>query len=224
MGSPYTGVGGGCGAVRRPYVIGLTGNIGSGKSTVAAMLRQLGAYVIDADRVAHTVMRAGNPVHAEIVKAFGSEVLAPDGEIDRRRLARIVFADPEALRRLEALVHPATCAAIDEMVRSATAPVVVVEAIKLIEAGIADRCDSVWVVVSTEEQQIERVMAQRGLSRVEVEQRIRAQPPVQLKLERADVVIDNSGSLEHTWAQVQEAWRKLSLPLENDPPSSRLGW
>jgi dephospho-CoA kinase len=190
-------------------LIGLTGNIGTGKSTVAHMLAELGAEAIDADRVTREVMRAGTPVHAVIVAAFGPGVLAADGEIDRRRLGEIVFADPAALARLEAIVHPATIAAIDRRVAASTAKVVVVEAIKLIEAGMADGCDSVWVTTCRPDQQVARIMSARGLSQTEAEQRVQAQPPQEQKIARADVVIDTSGTLARTRQQVQEAWEQL---------------
>jgi dephospho-CoA kinase len=190
-------------------LIGLTGNIGTGKSTVARMLADLGAEAIDADQVTREVMRAGAPVHAAIVEAFGPGVLAADGEIDRRRLGDIVFADPAALARLEAIVHPATLATIGRQVAARLAEVVVVEAIKLIEAGMADGCDSVWVTTCRPEQQIARIMGVRDLSRAEAEQRVQVQPPQEEKIARADVVIDTSGTLAQTWAQVREAWERL---------------
>jgi dephospho-CoA kinase len=199
---------------RRPSasrrVIGLTGNIGTGKSTVAAMLAELGAEVIDADRVAHEVMQAGTPGHRRVIEAFGPDVLDPHGEIDRARLGDIVFADPAALMRLEAIVHPATLEAIDRRVAAISAGVVVIEAIKLIESGMADGCDSVWVTTCRPEQQVHRIMGGRGLTRAQAEQRVRAQPPQEEKIARADVVIDTAGSLSHTRAQVQAAWERLT--------------
>jgi dephospho-CoA kinase len=193
----------------RPLLIGLTGNISTGKSTVARMLAELGAEVIDADRVAHEVMRAGTSAHARTVETFGPEVLAPDGEVDRARLGAIVFADPESLARLEVIVHPATLREIDRRVAAASADVIVVEAIKLIEAGMAAACASVWVTTCRPEQQVYRIMGGRGLSRAEAEQRVRAQPPQEDKVARADVIIDTSGSLSRTRAQVQAAWERL---------------
>jgi dephospho-CoA kinase len=193
-----------------PLLIGLTGNIGTGKSTVAGMLAELGAEVIDADKVAHEVMRAGTPAHAAVVAAFGLGVLASDGEIDRKRLGALVFTDPTALARLEAIVHPATVDAIRRRIGTTSAGVVVLEAIKLIEAGLADACDAVWVTTCPPRQQVYRIVGGRGLSRAEAEQRVRAQPPQEEKIARADVVIDNSGSLSRARAQVQAAWERLA--------------
>ncbi len=192
-----------------PLVVGLTGNIGTGKSTVTQMLSELGAEVIDADKVAHEMMRAGTPVHAEIIEAFGRAILSPDGEIDRKRMGALVFTDPTALARLEALTHPATITAISRRIGVSSAAVVVVEAIKLIESGMAAVYDSVWAVTCTPEQQIRRIVAQRCLSRKEAEQRVQAQPAQAEKIARADVVIDNSGSLSRTREQVHAAWERL---------------
>ena len=195
---------------RRPLLIGLTGNIGTGKSTVARMLTELGAEAIDADLVVHEVMQAGTPVHAAIVEAFGPEVLTPNGEIDRKRLGALVFAEPTALARLEAIVHPVTIEVIRRRIGATSAGAVVVEAIKLIEAGMADAYDSVWVTTCRREQQLERIMNERGLNRAEAEQRVQAQPPQEEKIARADVVIDNSHSLAQTQKQVQVAWERLA--------------
>jgi dephospho-CoA kinase len=195
-----------------PFRIGLTGNIATGKSTVAEMLTQRGAEAIDADRVAHRVMAPGTPAHRRIVEAFGPEILTPQGEVDRQRLGAVVFSDPEALRRLEDIVHPATLAAIERMIAASTAQVVVVEAIKLLEAGMGARCDAIWVTVCRREQQIERVMA-RGVSRSAAEQRVEAQPPQREKVAQAHVVIDTSGTLAQTETQVQRAWERLQAEI-----------
>jgi dephospho-CoA kinase len=194
---------------RPPLLIGLTGNISTGKSTVAGMLAELGAEVIDADKAAHGVMRAGAPAHARIVATFGPGILATGGEIDRKRLGAIVFADLSALAQLEAIVHPATLEAINRRVAVASAKVVVIEAIKLIEAGMADTCDSVWVTACQPEQRVQRMMAGRGMSRAEAERRVQAQPPQEEKIARADVIIDTSGTLLWTRTQVRAAWEQL---------------
>jgi dephospho-CoA kinase len=192
-----------------PYIIGLTGNIATGKSTVARMLGDLGATVIDADRVAHEVMRAGTPVHRAVVETFGPQVLRPDGEIDRARLGAVVFSDPQALAQLEAIVHPAVLEEVARRIAAAPTPVVVVEAIKLIESGMAEAFDALWVTTCPVEEQVRRLMADRGLSRPDAEQRVNAQPPQEAKIARADVVISTDGSLEETRAQVEAAWRAL---------------
>jgi dephospho-CoA kinase len=194
--------------MNRPYRIGLTGNIACGKSTVLQELQRLGAAVLDADAVAHQVMRKGTTVHAAIAAAFGPGILAPDGEIDRRALGAIVFGDPAALSRLEAIVHPAVVAATERWLAEVTAEVAVIDAIKLIEAGIADRCDEVWVVTCPPEEQARRLQAYRGLSEEEAWTRIRAQPPQEEKVARADVVIDNGGHASRTRTQVRAAWRR----------------
>lgn len=191
-------------------VIGLTGNIGTGKSAVLAMLRDLGADTIDADAVAHEVMRPGQPAHTGIVQAFGSDILAADGTIDRARLGAIVFRDAAALAQLEGIVHPAVFARMQTLVRGSRQPVVVIEAIKLLEAGYSiTLCDVIWVVTSPRAQQISRLMQSRDLSQAEAELRIDAQPPQADKVRRADVVIDNSGTLDETRQQVEAAWQCL---------------
>jgi dephospho-CoA kinase len=197
------------------YIIGLTGNIATGKSTVARILQNLGAEVIDADRLVHSLMEPGTEVWHAIRQAFGPEVIGPDGAIDRRRLGAIVFADPAALARLEAIVHPAVGRAILRRLeewRSQPQPprVVVIEAIKLLESSLAKLCDAVWIVVAPREVQIERLVRTRGLTPEEAALRIDAQPPVEPKLARADVVIHNDGSLDHLRCQVEEAWRRIA--------------
>jgi dephospho-CoA kinase len=200
------------------YLIGLTGNIGCGKSTVATMLSARGAAVRDADQVTREVMRPGEAAYAAIVQEFGSGILdAPDGPIDRPALGRIVFGDPAALRRLEAIVHPQTRRSIetwltDQNTRAAERAhqvVAVVDAIKLIEAGYPAFCDAIWVVTCDEHEQVRRLVDQRGMTPEDARQRIAAQPPQSAKVAVADVVIDNSGSLAETERQVDQAWSLL---------------
>ncbi len=193
-------------------VIGLTGNIGTGKSTVMAILAELGAAGIDADKVAHQVMLPGEPAYAQIVAEFGPELAPNGGPINRTQLGQIVFSDPAALARLESIVHPAVTLRIRQLVASAQAPAVVIEAIKLLEAGLSVHlCDKIWVVTAPRAVQIRRLMATRGLSEAEAILRIDAQPPQEEKIARADVVIDNSGSLEEVRRQVENAWHSIAL-------------
>ncbi|MFB0537897.1 MAG: dephospho-CoA kinase [Anaerolineae bacterium] len=195
----------------KKYLIGLTGNIATGKSVVLRMLQRLGARVIDADALVHQLMVKGTPVWQAILGEFGEGILRSEGQIDREKLAAIVFADAEALNRLEAIVHPAVTARVDELIRQATEAVVVVEAIKLIEAGWHRACDALWVVTCSKEQQLERLMRTRKLSRDEALLRIEAQPPQEDKVALADVVIDNSGSLKETREQVEREWERLGV-------------
>jgi dephospho-CoA kinase len=182
------------------YVVGLTGNIATGKSTVAAVLKGLGARVLDADVLAHQLMQPGTATYDRVVAEFGVEMLQPDGAIDRKRLGARVFADVDALARLEAIVHPAVIAEKERLLaewqRDGGGRVVVVEAIKLIESGMHHQCDELWVVTSPREQQVERLMTSRGLSKDEAELRVDAQPPQIDKAMQGDVVIANDGSLE----------------------------
>jgi dephospho-CoA kinase len=201
------------------YIIGLTGNIACGKSQVAAILRELGAEFIDADRVAHELLEPGMPEHERIVERFGREILQPDGTIDRRKLGAIVFGDPEALRDLERILHPSVRPRIRARFAAAQQPVVVVEAIKLLEVELYLETDAVWVVTADRATQIQRLMATRGLTRAEAETRVDAQPPQEEKVARADVVIDNSESLERTREQVRAAWQAI----ENGTAPSRRG-
>lgn len=193
----------------RPFLIGLTGNIATGKSEVARFLGRLGARVIDADKVAHEVMRPGGPAYDAVLQAFGRQILAADGSVDRARLASIVFRDADAMQRLERAVHPATKARVDDLVTQATDPVVVVEAIKLIEAGMHRRCDQLWVVTAPRSLQIRRLVEQRGMSEAEATLRVDAQPPQQRKAALADRLFVNDGSLAELEKHVKEAWREI---------------
>ena len=185
------------------YIIGLTGNIATGKSAVSGMLDCLGAKAIDADVLVHELMEKGTPVWQAVVQEFGQGILGHERNIDRKKLGSIVFADEAALHCLEALVHPAVIARTEELIESSQELMIVVEAIKLIEAGMDRDCDALWVVTCRKEQQLARLMEQRGLTEEEARQRIEAQPPQEAKLALADVVIDNSRSLDETWRQVK---------------------
>jgi len=193
------------------YIIGLTGNIATGKSVVSEMLERLGAKAIDADALVHELMEKDTPVWRAVVQEFGQSILCSDGSINRKKLGSIVFTDEAALRRLEAIVHPAVIACTEELIESSQQPVIVVEAIKLIEAGMDKTCDALWVTTCSKEQQLARLVKQRGLSEEEAHQGIEAQPPQEAKLALADVVIDNSDSLDETWRQVKREWDKIRV-------------
>ncbi len=197
------------------YLIGLTGNIATGKSLVGQMLGELGAYVIDADALVRSLQRRSTPVHAAIVAEFGQGILRRDGEIDRSKLGALVFSDAEALRRLEAIVHPAVGAEIQSQISKLAArttagrTVVVIEAIKLIEAGLHRQCNSLWVVTARPELQLDRLMRTRRLSKADAHLRIEAQSPQSEKAALADVLIENNGTLDELYEQVQRYWESI---------------
>ncbi|GAB4581900.1 MAG: hypothetical protein Fur0022_46520 [Anaerolineales bacterium] len=200
------------------YVIGLTGNIATGKSVVRRMLEHLGAYGIDADALTHRAMAKGAPAYDPILQHFGKWILAPDGQIDRTKLGRIAFADPEALKQLENIIHPFVRQAIDVLIRRATQPVIVIEAIKLLEGGLSEMGDSVWVVQATPEAQAARLMQKRGLTEAEARARIMAQSPQADKIKAAKVVINNDGSFETSWQQVLNAWNAIGAKTTEPEP------
>jgi len=198
------------------YVIGLTGNIATGKSVVRRMLEHLGAYTIDADALSHRVISKGAPGYQPVLDKFGTWLLDKDGQIDRVRLGRLVFADGQALAALEDIIHPYVGQAVNLLTQRATQKVIVVEAIKLLESDLRTRCDSIWVTDAPQEVQIERLMRKRSLSRDEALQRIHSQSAQKQKLAAANVVVTNTGSYEDLWKQVNEAWKKL-FPSQEPP-------
>lgn len=192
----------------RSLRIGVTGPIGCGKSQVVRWLAELGVAVVDADAISRSVTSPGHPAHDVILRRFGAAVAGADGTLDRAALARIVFADPAALAELESIVHPAVRPRILEAIDAAErdgAPAVAVEAIKLVEGGLAALCDEVWLVLCNPVVQLERLAA-RGTSRADAEQRIAAQAGLAERLRPvATRVLDTSGELAATRALVTEA-------------------
>jgi len=195
-------------------VIGLSGGIGTGKSTVAALLAARGALVIDADRVGHDVYGPGTDGFRRVTEAFGTDIVAPDGTIDRQALGRIVFGDATALARLNAIVHPLIVAELARRIAAARAenPVrpIVVEAAILAEAGWRTLFDRLWVVATRPEIAIGRVVASRGMAREEVEQRLAAQMSDARRRRLADLVIENDGSPAELETEVEKAWQTLA--------------
>ena len=197
------------------YVIGLTGNIATGKSVVRKMLEHLGAYSIDADALAHRAMAKGAPAYQPIIELFGVWILDKNKQIDRKKLGNLVVSAPDAMQKLEEIVHPFVAQATDLLVKRSKHKVVVIEAIKLLEGNMASLCDSIWVADTPESVQITRLTQKRGLGQTEARQRIHAQNPQKNKVDAADVVIDNSGSFEDLWKQVSAGWKTIN---ENKEP------
>jgi dephospho-CoA kinase len=196
--------------MKRRRVIGLTGNIGSGKSTVAKMLHELGADIIDADQVARDVVKPGLPAFDEIVSEFGPKVLGKDGTIDRKALAAEVFDDPKARRRLELITHPRIAMETQRRIAASKAKLVVYEATLLVENGIHRGLDGLIVVLAPEDQQIERVAARDGMPREDIRKRLSAQMPAATKAAEASWVVKNEGSLAELRRQVEGVWKELN--------------
>jgi dephospho-CoA kinase len=201
--------------------VGLTGGIASGKSTVSGILRELGAVVIDADRLARDVVAPGTPGLAEVVAEFGPGVLTEDGAMDRQAMARLVFGDEEARRRLEGIIHPRVLEEIRRLEAEAPDGAVVVHDIPLLaESGRAPSFDAVIVVDVAPETQLDRMVEDRGWSRAEGESRMAAQSSREDRLAIATYVVDNSGSLEELRARVEEVYSKLAPPVQTGGASS----
>jgi dephospho-CoA kinase len=193
-------------------LVGLTGGIGSGKSTVARLLEDRGAVVFDADLLAREAVEPGTPGHAAVIERFGADVLAPGGELDREALASIVFADPSARRDLEQIVHPEVrrlFAEGSEAYRD-TDRVVLFSAPLLVESGMHTAFEILVVVSATVATQIERLMRQRGMSEASIRARIDAQAPLEDKAAVADFLVDNEGTLDELASQVEQLWKELS--------------
>jgi dephospho-CoA kinase len=193
--------------------VGLTGGIASGKSTVSEAFARLGAKVLDADEVAREVVLPGKPAWTKLRHTFGSEFFHPDGRLNRSKLRRLVFANPEERSRLNAIVHPEVMREIDfrfeQLTSSAEHAVVLVDVPLLIEVGVAHRFDKVVVVYANESVQVMRLMQRDGLSREEARQALSVQIDLREKAKKADFVIDNSGTPEETQAQVEKVWQEL---------------
>lgn len=206
--------------MRRRLVIGLTGNIATGKSEVGRILAGLGAHVVDADQLAHEVMRPGGAAFDAVVRAFGTGIVTDSGQIDRSRLGEIVFRDQGALQRLEEIVHPPVIAEVERHIAQSDG-VAVVEAIKIIEAGMHRRYDELWVVTAPRAVQIARLMQSRGMSEEEATLRVDAQSPQTAKASVADRVIENDGGFEALQRKVKMAWAQLLARTVTIRPARR---
>ena len=191
--------------------IGVTGGIGSGKSAVARFLGELGAPIIDADKVGHAIYSAEGPAYADVIAAFGRDILAPDGTIDRKKLGPIVFADADALKRLNSIVHPKMFrrmrAMVEELRAGGERNPIVIEAAILIEANWQALFDEIWLVIASKEQVIERMKRDRGLNPEQTEARIRAQLPDEERRKHSTLVITNNGTLEELLEKVARLWQ-----------------
>ncbi len=195
-------------------VIGLTGSIGSGKSTVSQFLAELGAVILDADKVGHKAFKPDTELWREVVFAFGRQVLKPDGDIDRKKLGELVFSDSESLSQLNQIMHPRMYDMVKaqlEDYRRQKVAVVVLEAPLLIEAGWTSLVDEVWVTVAPESTILRRLQERMGLSQAEALARLRSQLSSAERLKHADIVINTDCGLDEVKARVKELWAKLQV-------------
>lgn len=193
-------------------VIGLTGNIATGKSTVLDYLAQLGAYIIDADKLSHQALSPDGTAYRAVIREFGPAILNPDKTINRKALGSIVFQNADLLNKLEQIVHPAVFDMTLRLVETAPSSVIILEAVKLLEAGpMVSQCDEVWVVTARPEVQLRRLMENRGMDEATAQQRMGMQSPQAAKINQADRVIDNSGTLEELHAQLDAIWADLKV-------------
>lgn len=201
-----------------PLIIGLTGNIATGKSTVLQYLAARGAQVIDADRLTHQAMAPGGLAYDAIVAAFGPTILQTDGTINRPALGKVVFQDPTALQRLEQIVHPAVFTLAQQAIAASSAPVIIIEAIKLLEArNLVKLCQEIWVVTASEETQLRRLRETRGMDETEARRRMAAQSPQDDKVQQADRVINNDGTADELYRQLDELWRDVEWQIAEGP-------
>jgi len=198
-----------------PPVIGLTGGIASGKTTVSARLAELGAAIIDADRIGHEIIAPGGPAYEPVLAAFGRELLAPDGSIDRKKLGAAVFADPERLKRLNGISHPIMARRMAEEIAAQRArrpadlpPLIVLDAAILLEAGWDALCDAVWTVEAAPETALARLMARNGLTEEQARRRLAAQWSNAERARRSQRVIANSGTIDALRDAVTALWRE----------------
>lgn len=199
-------------------VIGLTGGIASGKSTVSQYLRELGGVILDADILAREIVQPGEPAWKDIIERFGTEVIRDDGQIDRARLAQKVFADPKSLEMLNLITHPRVAQKTKELLEEIRArdpeAMVVVDAPLLIEAGMVPLVDEVWLVALDTETQLNRLMQRDAVDKEQAMRRVTSQMPLQEKRRYARRIIDNQGSPEETRAQVDKYWKALKYGEE----------
>lgn len=194
----------------KQVILGLTGSFGSGKTTVARILRSLGARIIDADRLARQCILPGRPAYDRVVRAFGRDILKRGASIDRKKLAVKVFGNKKLLGELNRIIHPEVISKIREEIRKSSARVIVLDVPLLVEAGLKSAVDKLIVVSASQTKQINRLKQKTNLGRKEILSRIRCQLPLKTKIRLADFVIDNNGSLKETRRQVKRVWQSLA--------------
>ena len=192
-------------------IIGITGSLGSGKTTVAKMFGRLGAYVIDADKVYHSLIKPRGKCYKTIVRHFGKDILGKSGRVDRKKLSRVVFKDKSRLKLLNDITHSEIIKEINKIIKSKKEKAVIIDAPLLIESGFYKEVDKIILVANEKKEQIKRAREARGISAREALKRIRMQMPFNKKLAFADFIIDNSGSKTKTLTQVKEIWKKRGV-------------
>lgn len=190
-------------------ILGITGGFGSGKSTVAARFKSRSSAIIDADSLAHGLMRPGSRVYKKIISAFGRGILKKDRAIDRRRLGKVVFADKDKLRKLNTITHPEVIRMLKKKIKTSEKKAIILDIPLLVEAGLKGMADKIIVVKITREEQVKRLIKKSSLSREDILKRINAQAPLSQKLGVADFIIDNSGTIKQTEKQVEGLKRRL---------------
>lgn len=206
----------------KPYLIGLTGPIGSGKSLVRKMLEHLGALTIDADELAHHAYLPGNPGFDLVVKRFGSQVLDEQGQVDRHVLGQMAFKESQVLNDLEDIVHPLVVKAVENMLEFSPMPIVAVEAIKLLESGLKDICDSIWIVDAPRQMLIDRLMLSRGMNAEEINARLGQQADFSSFQDERAETITNASDRIHLWNEVTARWEDLTI--NSNQFIDALGW
>jgi dephospho-CoA kinase len=191
------------------FIIGLTGKIGTGKSLVRKMLGHLGAFGIDADALARETLKSDSTTISEIVRRFGSDVVNKSGKLDRAKIAQIVFKDEQSLLDLEHILHPLVTKTTARLIQIARLPIIVIEAIKLLESDLADLCDTIWVVDANEAVIFDRLASNRGMDRGQIIDRLSNQSSAQELKDQADMVIKNNKDILSTWHSVHSAWKNL---------------
>jgi len=198
-------------------IVGITGNIATGKSAIMRLAQEFGALVIDADKIVHSLMDTDPNMQAAIAVAFGAGIRLPDGRINRKVLGKLVFNDPAALHDLEQMTHPSVRIAVAKQVQETDKDIIFIEAIKLIEGPMVSMCHQIWVTRCHKQRQLERLIICRGMDPETATHRIEAQPPQEEKVARADVVIDTSGYMRDTETQFNLYWHRLPAPADVPP-------